>query len=979
MCRALIAEGGIGVGRLEITATENGGIMTRGMKIAGWLGIGLIAGIAWAVPGTGWAQAAKGKAAPKLETEIESITVVAQKREESIQEVPISVTALTSENLAARGVKSVTDIGETAPNVRITIGGGSASATVVGIRGIATANPNLSFEPAAGLYVDGVYIPKLQGTNLDLEDLDHVEVLRGPQGTLYGRNTIGGAINFITKKPTEERTVTLQTEVGNYNTFRSRVTANVPLIGKNGFWQSDALGTLSLRQTVMYKHHDGYFTNSSPTSVPSSGSAGFANLNRIFTMTSLRWQPIQPLTIDYAFEYHRIRTFPWSYQLTFIYPNSPASAGRPFDLTPYLRKNRVDSWGNNVSCVDAKDPTNCSRLYDDGNHRMHILTGAYDLGQVGPLGQVTVKSISAYRSLFQDIRQDIDGSPLHGAEFGSDNNIKHWSEELQVVGTAPRVHYVLGGYYYGEHSDMFQGQSFMNRATVLPYDVAVETESLAAFGQFTVTPPILRDRLSVTAGIRYTHDQVHMDKTFNCVRVTGPGGINFCNNAAIPSPALKNWTSSRGTAFGIHGAGAPGLSPMANIAFQATDELMAYFRVARGYKGGGFNGTSNDPRAFAIPFDPERLLQYELGFKSQWLDNRLRVNAAGYYSDYKDLQQSIFRASSTGGVLSLLSNVDSAEVWGTEVEVTAVPIRGVEVTATYGATLPKFLEWFDQKFDANNQPIFGPDGNPVLENVADQRSFAFTPQHQAGLDLGYTAPPTGSGTFSAHLNVFWQDQQTFLANDRTPGAQAMKAPNYAVVSGRLQFVDIPLQMGSLDLSVFGRNLFDKKYRIAGVDFGQTIGWSTNFYGAPRTFGLQLAYNLTAGAEPIAPPPAPVAQAPAPPTAPKKKIVLRSVHFDFDKATLKAEAKPILDEAVQVLKQEGSVDIVVEGHTDSVGTEQYNLRLSRRRAETVRRYLVEHGVASGRITAEGLGESKPVASNDTAGGRAQNRRVELHVK
>ncbi|MBP1688640.1 MAG: hypothetical protein H6Q33_4783, partial [Deltaproteobacteria bacterium] len=151
------------------------------------------------------------------------------------------------------------------------------------------------------------------------------------------------------------------------------------------------------------------------------------------------------------------------------------------------------------------------------------------------------------------------------------------------------------------------------------------------------------------------------------------------------------------------------------------------------------------------------------------------------------------------------------------------------------------------------------------------------------------------------------------------------------------------------------------------------------YGDPRTFGMGLTYNFSEGA--AIPPPPPVAQAAPPPPPPpaKKKIVLRSVHFDFDKATLKSEAKPILDEAVQVLKQEGSVDIVVEGHTDSVGTDQYNLGLSRRRAETVRTYLVEHGVARSRITAEGLGESKPVASNDTADGRAQNRRVELHVK
>lgn len=802
----------------------------------------LAVAVACAMPAVSWAQAGKPKAGARGGVEIEEITVVAQKREENIQEVPISVTALTGESLTERNVTSVVDVGQVAPNVRISIGGGTASGAVVGIRGIASANPNLSFEPAAGLYVDGVYIAKIQGTNLDLEDLDHVEVLRGPQGTLYGRNTIAGAINFITKKPTEERSVMLQTEVGNYETVKGRATFNLPLIGKNGFFQSDALGTLSLRETVMYKHHNGYFDNQSPTNVPSSGSASFANLNRIFSMTAVRWQPIQPLILDYSYEYHRYRNAPWSYQDTFIYPHSPVSAGA-FNLTPYVRKNRADSWGNNVICDDPTDPNKCSRLLDDGNHHMHILTGAYELGELGPLGHVTLKSISSYRSLFADVAQDIDSSPLHAADFNSNNSIKHWSEELQWVGSAPRLQYVVGGYYYGEHADQFQGQSFLGRATVLPYFHKAQTESFAGFGQFTVTPPVLRDRLSLTAGIRYTHDQEHMEKRFQCVTVLSVIGghlLNLCNNPAIPSPALKDWTRSVGKAFG----GTDGISPMGNIAFQATEDFMAYFRVARGYKGGGFNGTTNDPRAFVIPFKPEKLLQYELGFKSQWFDHRLRVNAAGYYSDYSDLQESVFRASNQGGVLSLLSNVDSAEVWGSEVEVTAIPFRGMEVTATYGVTLPKYLKWFDQKFDANNQPIFDANGNPVLENVASQRAFGFTPQHQAALDLGYTAPPTSAGTLAAHLDVFWQDQQTFLANDSTPGAQAMKARNYALVGGRLQFMGIPLQKGTLDVALVGRNLLDKKYRIAGVDFGQTLGWSTNFYGAPRTFGLQVTYNFT---------------------------------------------------------------------------------------------------------------------------------------
>lgn len=289
-----------------------------------------------------------------------------------------------------------------------------------------------------------------------------------------------------------------------------------------------------------------------------------------------------------------------------------------------------------------------------------------------------------------------------------------------------------------------------------------------------------------------------------------------------------------------------GFSPMGNVAYQWTDELMSYFRIARGFKSGGFNGSTTDPRAFAIPFDPEKLLQYELGFKSQWFDNRLRINADGYYSDYTDLQQSTIRSSPETGALTIIGNVDSAEIWGSEVEVTAVPARGVEFTATYGLSLPKFLKWLDQKFDAQNRPIFDAEGKPVLENVAHQRKFGITPQHQATFGVTYTAPPTRTGILSVHLDAYWQDQVLYSGTNITsPGIQAVKGANYALVNGRVQFVDIPLRRGSLDLAAFGQNLFDKKYRNAGVDFGAGLGWATSTYGAPRTFGLQLTYNFTA--------------------------------------------------------------------------------------------------------------------------------------
>ena len=786
--------------------------------------VGVVVMSAIIVPQPVWAQATrKGAAAPKLATEVEEITVVAQKREENIQETPLSVTALTGAALEERGVTDVYGITDVAPNVRVNSVGGNMH---VGMRGVTQANPNTSLQPVVGFYLDGAYIAKITGSDIDLEDIERVEVLRGPQGTLYGRNTIAGAINFITNKPTEERSITAKSEVGNYNYFKGRATVNLPLIGKNGFVQSDALGTISLRETVAYTSHDGYVTNQSPTTVRATGDSDYDAVNRVFTMTSLRWQPITPLTIDYSFEYHRYRNNVSAQQLTYIYPGSPVSAGKFFDLTPYLRKNRVDSLGNNAICRYSPGLRCDTRRAVDNNHRLHILSAAYDLGDLGALGSVNLKSIASYRSYLFEQNPDIDGSPLHVADFFAVTDTQHWSEELQWVGTAPRLDYVLGAYYYGEYSRLTSDQVFFGGASASSFKLFSKTKSYATYGQATYTPPILSDKLSFTAGIRYTQEQVHADK--------------FNRDPVRPTSAA-NWSASHGKAFG----GTDGISPMGNIAYQWTDNLMTYFRVARGFKGGGFNGTAATPNAFAVPFDPEKLLQYELGFKSQWFDNRLRLNADGYYSDYTDLQQSVFHASPEFGALSVVGNVDSAEIWGSEVEVTAVPVRGVELTATYGLTLPKYLKWFDQKFDAQNRPIFDPEGNPVLENVASQRSFALTPEHQATVGVSYTAPATASGTFSARLDTYWQDKIVFITNNTTAGAQADEAPNYAVVNGRLQFAGIPLQKGTLDLAIFGANLFDKKYRRMGIDFGPTFGYAVNTYGFPRTFGLQLTYNLNA--------------------------------------------------------------------------------------------------------------------------------------
>jgi iron complex outermembrane receptor protein len=368
-------------------------------------------------------------------------------------------------------------------------------------------------------------------------------------------------------------------------------------------------------------------------------------------------------------------------------------------------------------------------------------------------------------------------------------------------------------------------QVIFGGASNLPNRNFRKDKAYAPYGQATWTPPILGDKLSLTVGLRYTQEQIHMDHIFG--------------KAVDPKSTAPGFTNVGGKAFG----GSDALSPTGSISYQWTDDLMTYFRVSRGYTSGTFNDTGAVPELFRV-VKPETLWSLEAGFKSQWLNNRLRVNAAGFFSYYQNLQRNVFRSSPTLGETLIVSNVDTAEIWGTEFEGTAIPFRGLEATVSYSFLAPKYTKWFDHKFDAAGKPLFDNAGNPITESVADQRSWPYFPQHQANGGLTYTAPPTTTGTFSAHLEVSWLDKMTFITNNLTGGSQADEGWAYAVVNGRLAYTGIPLQKGSLDIAVFGRNLLDRKYRTFGVDFGSGLGVSTNSYGDPRTFGLQLIYNFS---------------------------------------------------------------------------------------------------------------------------------------
>ena len=341
--------------------------------------------------------------------------------------------------------------------------------------------------------------------------------------------------------------------------------------------------------------------------------------------------------------------------------------------------------------------------------------------------------------------------------------------------------------------------------------------AIAPYGQASWVPPILQDMLTVTAGLRFTYEKKKQTRDYDCIYIFDPN--NPAGNTCDFVPDLVNLKADK--TF-------DNLSPMGNIALQITDDLLGYARVARGFKSGGFNGRATTAAAFLEPYDEETLTSYELGIKSDWLDNRLRLNASGFFTDYEDLQVAVFEPTA-GQIVSKLQNAAKAEIWGAELELTAIPLPGVDVRATYAFLDPEYKEFCNTR---------DPDTGLCTEDITDTAKFVITPDHTASLGIGYTAPPSDRGTFSVRLDGYWQDAVWFLVKDNYQNNQG----GYFVLNGRAEVADIPTENGSIDVALWARNLLDTNYREFGIDFGEALGYSGNIYGDPRTVGVELVWN-----------------------------------------------------------------------------------------------------------------------------------------
>ena len=564
------------------------------------------------------------------------IIVTARRREESLLDVPISVSAISGETLAAQGAVDITALQDKTPNMTLQIARGSNSTLIGFIRGVGQQDPLWGFEPGVGLYVDDIYVARPQGAVLDIFDVSRVEVLRGPQGTLYGRNTVGGAIKYITNKLGSDFGGKVRASYGAFN--------QIDIIGQVTVPVGDSL---SIGGAVAWYQRDGFGTNLTT-------GAEHYNKDVLAGRISAEFAPSDDIFIRIAADKTTDKSNPR--HGTRLVGNGGAAAFRPTQSDYDTRagigdKNKVTTQG--VS-----------------------LTGEFGLSDA-----VTFKTISAYRDGRTDTLIDFDNTAGPVLDIPAFYDDRQFTQELQLSFEGDRVQGVAGLYYLDARaSGAFDTVLGLANLTILTSGT-VKTKSYAAFADFSFD---LTDQFKISAGLRYTHD----DKTGTVFRrnYTGIRSPAFGNAAAIPGLVRTNYTNDRSFKK---------LTPRVSLSYQPKDNLNFYASYGQGFKSGGFDmrGDAVFTPTTVDGYDSETIDSFELGLKSALLDRKLFANFAVYKSTYKDQQVTIQAPNVFGGVVSFVDNAGRGEIWGAEMELRAVPSPYFSMNAAFGYTNADYKEF----------------------------------------------------------------------------------------------------------------------------------------------------------------------------------------------------------------------------------------------------------------------------------------------
>ena len=778
--------------------------------------------------------------------QLSDIVVTAEKRPQTLQKTAISISVLSGDDLVNRHVQSLTDLGDGAiPSLRVAPFYSRPGALIVNVRGVGVlADSNQpARDQGVGVYIDGVYQGRPQGLGAALYDVENIEVLKGPQGTLFGRNTEGGAVNIVTKRPSGTFRLNTTFGVGNFGSHKGEIHLDLP-----------KYEDFSVKLDGVISRRDGLVAN------PLASASDFNGYDKRGFHGEILWKPRDDVAVDYAFDTSYDATTTLYNQLLAPGTGLAATATGPA-IAPYhlaaLARPSLDR--QDTAVLGSPQQPSIGR---SNGVRLNLEWQA--------MPALMLKSIGSYRTLRQS--QFDNGSaaaalqqPLTAANPGGSFAIPsttagvsypgfpfsryslayfaqhQFSEELQAIGDiGDQIHYAIGALYYQEkvrdNAQAFNTDAFTDAAgsayTILTLDPAtrpidrashVKTTSIGAYGQGTYTPAALNDVFHLTLGARFTNDKK-------------VGALDIVNNAT-PTIPVNGVAVTRAIPLDESWSR---VDPLVNLAADVTRDVHVYGKWSTGYKSGGANSRSLN----YAPFNPETVSMFEIGAKTEFWNHRARFNVAAYKGRYKSIQLDFsglyedvvngVRIATTRTTTNTVNAPGTGHLEGVEAEFTVAPVRGLTLNASYA--------YNSVKIPATVNPF--PQTGGVFITVPVPIYQVYTPTHSASGAIDYELP-VGGVTLRAHLDGAYDSG--FYAN-YTDGAYdpVTRAVRYVqpkgdaglVFNARLAVAAIDLGNGGarLTVSAWARNLFDEQHVF--VKSGSPQAGLSGFFNDARTFGVE---------------------------------------------------------------------------------------------------------------------------------------------
>ena len=834
-----------------------------------------------AVPGVASAQdnAAAGSAAGASASsgpESDTIVVTAQFRAQNLQDTPLAITAVNAATLEARSQTDISQVANQAPSVTLKPQGAAYGPSLgANIRGVGQFDFNPALEPGVGFYVDDVYFATLTGSILDLLDLDRVEVLRGPQGTLAGRNSIGGAVKLYSKKPEGSNSGTLSAAYGSRNRFDLRASADFnlapgidvrisgvakkqegyvdrldfgclyPAGGPATFTPAFATTSNPTRAPMLMNPAGGIpaQTNDSNCLISKEGEVGFVAFR-----SQLRLRPADNIDINIIADYTDddrtasgsvllLRTYPDGSVASPRYPlplipapgSSPAqnyAAASPpgRDINPFAAPDSLLSYDNRFVCGPYCNFSTYSNPAD-GNFRASSADSRIRFKGWGLSGQVEwelnddlqLNSITAYRHYTSTFSNDNDVSPMaHSLGYGP-LTFRFFSQELRLNGQiGSQIEYTIGGFYSDQKSVYTSFQDLRSSNLQFQQSDPVDADSKAVFAHIAWNP---FNALTLTGGIRYTKEA----KTYQYIRERP-----YNDPASVTANGVLPLNGTIGTYSGER------VDYRANVQYAFTDDVMAYAQFSTGFKGGGVN-----PRPFfvqqALSFGPETLNSYELGLKTDLFDRRVRFNVAAFLGKYKGIQLSLGNCTAITGAgfgapCALPVNAGDADIRGVEIETTLRPIDGLTVDGSVSYIDFEYKRFGTYTAGATTVAV----GGPTNLNGPQYGDYApFTPEWKWSFGAQYEIGMGSAGSLTPRFDMSYQSKIYTVSANRSSN----RIDAYALANARLTWRNAG---EDLDVALEVTNLFDQYYLLTLYD--QTVGgqgYANGQPGRPREWAVSV--------------------------------------------------------------------------------------------------------------------------------------------